>query len=162
MSEENILQIESGEQLSQPVLSIKAKVLEKDLPKHVEKSYEKIISYLKDQGEKPNGAPFIAYYNIEAENLRGNGIWDMEVGFVVSKILPGKGEIKATVILEGNTVSCFYKGAYPGLGKAYSRLTEWINKNNYHSLNISYEYFYNSPADVPEEELLTRIVLLIK
>ena len=156
------MKIELGEQLSQPVLSIKAVVLEKDLPDHVGKSYEKIISYLNEQGEKPNGAPFIAYYNIDTVNLRGDGTWDMEVGFPVSKVLPGKGEIKPGVILNGKSISCFYKGAYPGLGKAYAELIDWINKSKYQSLKISYEYFYNSPADVPEEELLTKIVFLIK
>lgn len=154
--------LETGVQLSQPALSIKAKVPEKDLPTHVGKSYEKIISYLNELGEKPNGAPFIVYYNIDTKNLRGTGTWDMEVGFPVSKALPGKGEIKPTVILEGKTISCVYKGAYHGLGKAYSELTGWMNENKCHSMNISYEYYLNSPAEVPEEELITRIVMMIK
>jgi effector-binding domain-containing protein len=101
-------------------------------------------------------------HNIDTENLRGNGIWDMEVGFPVSKVLPEKGEIKPAVILKGKTISCIYKGAYTGLGKAYSELAGWINKNRYQSMKISYEYYYNSLVDVPEEELLTKIVLLIK
>ena len=156
------MKIELGDQISQPVLSIRAKVSEKDLPDHVEKSYERIITYLNEQGEEPAGEPFIAYYNIDNENLRGNGIWDMEVGFPVSKVLPEKGEIKPTVILNGKSISCIYKGAYSGLGKAYSILTEWIRLNDYQSLKISYEYFLNSPLDIPEEELLTRIVMLIE
>lgn len=156
------LLIESGKQLPQPTLSIRTKVLEKDLPAHVGKCYGKIISYLSELGEKPNGAPFIAYYNIDTNNLRGTGTWDMEVGFPVSKALPGKGEIKPSMILEGKTISCIYKGAYTGLGKAYSELTEWINKHDCRSMNISYEYYLNSPADVPEEELLTKVVMMIK
>ena len=80
----------------------------------------------------------------------------------IKAIVPGKGEIKPSAILKGKTISCVYKGANTGLGKAYSELTGWINKNKYHSIKISYEYFYNSPVDVPEEEFLTRIVFLIK
>lgn len=156
------MKIEPGEQLSQPALSIRAKVPEKDLPDHVGKCYEKIISYLNEIGEKPAGAPFIAYYNIDTENLRGDGIWDMEVGFPVSGELPEKGDVKPAVIMKGKTISCIYKGAYTGLGMAYSELSEWIKANHYHSLKVSYEYFYNSPAEVPEEELLTKIVMLIK
>jgi effector-binding domain-containing protein len=162
MTKKEIMTIELGEQLSQHAISIKAKVHEKDLPGHVEKSYKKIISYLNEQDVKPNGASFIAYYNIDTENLRGNGIWDMEVGFPVSEVLPEKGEIKPSAILKGKAITCTYKGAYTGLGTAYSKLTEWININKYDSLKISYEYFYNSPAEVSEEELLTKIVLLIK
>ena len=162
MSKNDNIKIEYGEQKSQTALSIKAIVLEKDLPSHVEKSYEKIMSYLNEHGEKPNGAPFIAYYNIDTENLRGNGTWDMEVGFPVSKVLAGKGEIKPALILKGKTISCIYKGPYKGLGKVYSKLTEWIKENKYQSMKISYEYFYNSPADTPGEELLTKIMLLIK
>ena len=42
MSENDNMKLESGEQLSQQVLSIKAKVLEKDLPNHVVNCFEKI------------------------------------------------------------------------------------------------------------------------
>lgn len=162
MPENDIMKIEHGEQSAQPAVSIRAIVAEQNLGEHVEKSYKKIISYLDELGTKPNGAPFIAYYDIDTENLRGNGFWNMEIGFPVSGILPGKGEIKSSVILGGESISCLYKGAYKGLGKAYTKLTEWLNRNHCHSMNISYEYFYNSPAVVPEEELLTKIVFLVK
>ncbi len=162
MSKSNIMEIEFGEQKSQPVLSIRAKVSEKDLHDHVLKCFGKISSYLSEQGVTPNGAPFIAYYNIDMYNLRGNGEWDMEVGFPITEILPRNSEIKQSMTVKGKTISYLYNGAYSGLGKAYSKLSEWLDKSKYHSMKISYEYFYNSPNDVPEEELLTRVVLLIK
>jgi hypothetical protein len=58
-------------------------MFEKDLPNHIDKSYEKITSYLNEQGEKPNRALFIAYYNIDTETSRGNGPWDIELGNII-------------------------------------------------------------------------------
>jgi effector-binding domain-containing protein len=162
MSEKEIMKIEVGEQKSQPALSIRAKILEKDLPDFVVKSFGEIKLYIKEYNVQLNGFPFLAYYNIDIKNLRGDGTWDMEVGFPVSKILQGNDAVKNTTTLNGKTISILYKGAYSGLGKAYSKLTEYIEKNEYQTLKISYEYFYNDPNDVPEEELLTRVVMLIK
>lgn len=149
-------------QTSKPVLSIRAKVPEAELPAHVVKCYELIAAYILEFGEQPSGEPFIAYYNIDTENLRGNGIWDMEVGLIVDKVLPSKGEIIVSELINSKAVTCIYKGAYRGMGRAYSLLTEWIKNNEYQFANISYEYYLNSPADVSEDELLTKLVMLIR
>jgi len=162
MAEIEIMKAELGEQEEHPALTLRAKVLEKDLPEHVVECFGIIKAYMSKHGAKLNGYPFIAYYNIDLDNLRGGGTWDMEIGFPVSKILPDSGKIKMSETLKAKTISCFYKGAYPGLGKAYSLLAGFLKDNNFQPLNISYEYYYNSPEFVPEDELLTRVVLLIK
>ena len=55
-----------------------------------------------------------------------------------------------------------YKGAYSGMEKPYAYMAEWIEKNGYKASGIAYEYYYNSPQEVPESELLTRIVILVE
>ncbi len=163
MDDIEIMKVELGEQEAQPALTIRAVVEEKDLPEHVVECFRKIKSYMSENGVHLNGHPFLAYYNIDTDNLRGSGTWDMEVGFPVSKVLPDSGGIKQTATLEGRIISCVYKGAYRGLGNAYTKLIQWLHENpKYQSLNTTYEYFYNSPEYVPEDELLTRVVLLIK
>jgi effector-binding domain-containing protein len=162
MAEIEIMKAELEEQEAHPALTLRAKVLEKDLPEHVVKCFGIIKAYMSKHGAKLNGYPYIAYYNINLDNLRGGGTWDMEIGFPVSIILSGINEIKMSETQAAKTISCFYKGPYQGLGKAYSLLTEFIGENNLHFLNISYEYFYNSPENVPEDELLTKLVFLIK
>lgn len=70
MSEKEIMKLEVGEQISQLALSIRANILEKDLPDFVVKSFGEINSYMKENNVQLNGFPFLAYYNIDANNLR--------------------------------------------------------------------------------------------
>ena len=151
-----IFQIELNEQKAQPVVSIRTKTNLENLPKLIGESYMKIMGYITERGEQPVDAPFTAYYNIDMQNL------DVEMGFPVAKRLPDKGEIKAGEIPQGKVVSCVYKGAYSGVEQPYSEMFKWIAGNGYEHTGVYYEYYYNSPADVPENELLTRLVLPLK
>jgi effector-binding domain-containing protein len=44
----------------------------------------------------------------------------------------------------------------------YAAMSKWISENGYVATGTSYEYYYNSPADVPESELLTKVVFPVK
>ncbi len=154
--------VELENQASQSAISIRATIAEKDLATHVPRSFSMILSYLNELGEQPTGVPFCAYYNIDTQNLGGTGLWDVELGFPVSRPLPERGEIKSTRIREGKAVSYTYKGSYSGLGLAYAKITEWIKANAYKPIGISYEYYLNSAGDVPEDELLTKVVMLVE
>jgi effector-binding domain-containing protein len=87
---------------------------------------------------------------------------DVEMGFPVSKPLPGKDDIKAGVIPKGNVLSCMYKGPYSGMEGPYNEMFAWIADNDYEATGVFYEYYYNSPDEVPESELLTKIVMPLK
>lgn len=148
--------IELNEQKAQPVLSIRTRTAIENLPKVIGESYEKIMQYLTELGEQPANAPYTAYYNLDMQDL------DVEMGFPVSNLLPGKGEIKSGEIPQGKYVSCMYKGAYSQMEQIYNEMFKWIEENGYEQTGLYYEYYYNSPNDVPESELLTNIVMAIK
>jgi len=44
----------------------------------------------------------------------------------------------------------------------YNAMMEWLEKNKYEATGVAYEFYYNSPMDVPESELLTKIVFPVK
>jgi len=50
----------------------------------------------------------------------------------------------------------------------YNAITKWINENGYKPTGVAYEFYYNSPLgsgaplEVPESELLTKIVFPLK
>ena len=44
----------------------------------------------------------------------------------------------------------------------YNEMIKWISNNGYEPTGIAYEYYYNNPDEVPESELLTRIVMPLK
>ncbi|HAG11389.1 MAG TPA: AraC family transcriptional regulator [Desulfotomaculum sp.] len=148
--------IELKEQNLQPILFIKAKTSLEGLQKIIGESYTKIIAYLTELGEQPAFAPFTAYYNLDMQNL------EVELGFPVAKQLPGKEEILSGQIPPGRVISCVYKGSYAGMEKLYTEMFEWIAEHGYEFLGVFYEYYLNSPMEVPESELLTRIDLPIK
>lgn len=148
--------IELKEQNPQPVLSIRLKTTIEDLSQVIGKSYMKIIEYLKEIGEEPTDVPFTAYYNLDMDNL------DVEIGFPVSKHLSNKGEIKYREIPQTMIISKVHKGSYSKMEEPYNEMFKWIEENEYEQVGIYYEYYYNSPEEVSEEELLTKIVMPIK
>ncbi|MFZ7102503.1 MAG: GyrI-like domain-containing protein [Peptococcaceae bacterium] len=48
------------------------------------------------------------------------------------------------------------------MGPVYDALSKWIAENGYAPAGTVYELYYNSPLDVPEKELLTKIVFPLK
>jgi len=140
----------------QHILSIRTKTTMTDLPTVIEESYSKIFDYLNELGEEPTDVPFTAYHSLDMDNL------DVEMGFPVSKQLPGKDDIQAGIIPAGAQLTCTYKGPYSGMEDPYSEMFAWIKDNGYEATGVFYEYYYNSPGEVPESELLTKIVIPLK
>lgn len=141
---------------AQPVLSIRKVTAVGELPQEIGKAYCNIAHYLDEIGEQPAEAPYTAYYNLDMEHL------DVEMGFPVSRQLTGRGEIKAGVIPAGKYAECLYKGLYSDMVPAYDAMNKWIAENGFEATGTAYEIYYNSPEEVPESELLTKIMLPVK
>ena len=149
------MKIEVKEQKPQSTLSIRVRTPQKNLPNIIGESYHKIADYLNELGEQPSDVPFTAYYNIDMQDL------DVEMGFPVSRVLPGKGDIKASEIEQGKIVSYMYKGPYSAMEPVYNEIFKWMSEKGYQPKGVYYEYYYNAPDEVPESELQTRIVIPI-
>lgn len=145
-----------SEQQKQNALSIRTRTKLEELPSKIGEAYGKIMQYLIELGLTPMDAPYTAYYNLDMDDL------DVEMGFPVASLLQDKEDIKATIIPAGNYVSCMHKGPYSQMEEPYEAMTKWIQENGHEALGISYEYYYNSPMEVEESELLTKIVMPIK
>lgn len=147
---------ELNEQQAQPVLSMRTRTAVGNLPQELGKAYGAIIGYLNEIGEKPLGTAFAAYYNMDMADL------DVEMGFPVAKPIAGKGDIKSGEIPAGKQVSCMYKGPYNQVEPVYKAMMQWMNENGHIPTGVAYEFYYNSPMEVPESELLTKIVFPLK
>jgi len=44
----------------------------------------------------------------------------------------------------------------------YKVIMQWIDDQGHKPTGVYYEFYYNSPAEVPESELLTKIVIPLK
>lgn len=148
-----LFKIELLEQKAQPVLAVRTRTAVTGLPKVIGESYMKIMGYMNEVGAQPADAPYTAYYNLDMEDL------DVEMGFPVAQLYPDKEDIKAGEIAAGKFACAIYKGPYAGMEQSYNQMFGWIEENGYKPTGVYYEYYYNSPSDVPESELLTRIVM---
>jgi effector-binding domain-containing protein len=122
----------------------------------MEKSYRAIAQFLGELGEQPAGPAYAAYFNMDMQDL------DVEIGFPVSRVLSGKGEIIASEIPGGRLATCLYTGVYSEIGPAYEELTQWIAKEGCETAGVSYEFYLNDPAQIPPQELMTQIIFPLK
>ena len=147
---------EIKEQPTQPTLTIRKKTSIKDISQVLGKAFGEIIIHIMGLGEQPSGPPFVAYYNMDMQNL------DIEIGFPVSKKLSGKGDIKSNEIPGGKFATCLHIGPYDKVEAAYSALTDWIKNNGYESTGVAYEIYVNDPRETPPQELETQIMFPLK
>jgi effector-binding domain-containing protein len=148
-------QSEAVDRPAQPVLSIRTRVPVKNLPEALGQAYMAIGQYLESLGKAPAGDPFVAYYNMDMEDL------DTEIGFPVSGIDQGKGEIKYREIPAGKFATCLHVGPYNELGAAYEALTGWVNEEGYEVSGTVYEFYLNDPVSSLPEDLKTLILFPI-
>ncbi len=139
----------------QPVMSVRVTTSLKDMPGIVGPNFGKVVDYIVKNGAEPLGPAFIAYFNMDMDNLI------IEIGFPVTQELEGNAEIALRYIPAGRKAIGFHKGAYSELGTLYERLTRFISEKGHQPSGIVYEYYYNSPEEVPESELLTKAEFIL-
>jgi effector-binding domain-containing protein len=138
------------------VVSIRLVTPVTGLPVEIGKAYGEIFAYLAELGVVPDEGPFTAYYNMDMDNL------DVEIGVPIGSPLPGRGRIKPGTIPSGKKASMLYKGPYSQMAPAYEKMNELISQSGNIPAGAVYEFYYNSPDEVPESELLTKILFLLK
>ncbi len=144
------------QQAAASVLSIRVRLPVHELPDFLDQAFSSISQYLSEVGESPSGPPFVAYYNMEMENL------DVEAGYPVSRPLAGRDAIRPGRLPEGQVAETIYTGPYQEIGPAYDDLSHWISANGHQASGVVYEFYLNDPARVLPEQLQTRIVFLLK
>lgn len=147
---------EIKEQTAQPTLYIRRRTPAQNLRQVLGEVYGAIARYLAELNEKPAGPPFVAYHNMNMQDL------DCEIGFLMSRALSGKGDIQAGALPSGTVAVCLHTGPYAELGLAYEELNRWIATHHYQALGIAYEMYLNDPQQTPPNELQTRIVFPVK
>lgn len=149
-------QFKISESIAWPTLAVRTHTPVAQLPQLLGQTYDLIYQYMLEIGERPIEAAYAAYYNMDMNDL------DVEIGFVAAKPLPGKGDIISSEIPEGKRASVMYKGPYSQMEPVYQAFNEWMAVNNHTPTGIVYELYYNDPSQVPESELLTKIVFPLK
>ncbi|MFA7562053.1 MAG: GyrI-like domain-containing protein [Methanoculleus sp.] len=136
----------------QPTIAIRTATAVENLPALIGESYARMAEYLKELGELLSDTPYVAYHNTDMQHL------DVEIGFPVSKVLPGKGDIRPGSLPEGSVVACMYRGPYRDMAPVYTEMASRIEEDGLKPVGTVYEHYYNGP-EYPESELLTMIVM---
>ncbi len=92
------------EQPAQFSLYIRTRAAVQELPKVFGEAFGEIMQYLGELGENPTGMPFAAYHNMDMQDL------DLEIGFPVSRELPGKGRVVPGEIPGGQWATLMHIG----------------------------------------------------
>lgn len=134
---------------AQPTLVVHTRTPVKLLGQVVGAAFGAVIRYLGELGEQPAGPSFAVYYNSDMQDL------DMAAGFVVSKPMPGKGEIQPGEIPAGTYATCLYTGPYSRLAEAYAALSRWLQEQNRSVTQAAYEMYLDDPSKTPHDQLRT-------
>jgi len=147
---------EMREQPAQPVLVVRATTSARELKSVLGQGFGAVARYLGGLGEAPAGPPFVAYHNDDMEHL------DLEIGFPVSRPLPGTDDIQAGEIPGGQQAICTFVGPYTEISAAYDTLSRWLRERRLEPTGVVYEFYLNDPAVTPPEQLQTQIVFPLK
>jgi effector-binding domain-containing protein len=128
----------------------------KDLPAVIPQLIGKVAPYLAELGKTSMKPPFVAYYNEDGDNL------DVQIGWITAEQLKGKDEIVSGTIGGGKAVSVMYIGAYRDLWEAHDAAHKFIAEKGYQHAHQAYEIYIDDPTNVPESELRTQVVVMIK
>lgn len=143
-------------QKAQPALAARQVAPVEKLPEVLGRVFGAIMDYLGELKKKPAGPPFVAYHNMDMKAL------DVEVGFPVLKALPGKGDLKPVTIPGGEVATCMHTGPYEAIKDTYAAFSEWIKQQKVEPAGPVYEFYMNSPEQVPVDKLKTRLMFLLK
>ena len=141
---------------SQTTLATRTRTPVQELPVVLGQIYGTIMQYLCEHGEVPGGAPYVAYFNLDMQDL------DIEVGIPVSRPLPQKGDVLPGEIPAGKYAACLHVGPYSEVEPAYNALMTWVKDHKYDVTGVAYELYLNDPGEVPPGELQTQILFPLK
>lgn len=88
---------------------------------------------------------------------------DIEIALPVSgrvSVEDPRMEIKTLPAIRA--VSVVYRGPYHGVEAGYNKIFSYAEENNLETFMPSRELYFNDPAEVPEEELMTEVQVQIK
>ncbi len=87
---------------------------------------------------------------------------ELEIGFPVTRDLPGRGDIQAGELPGGKVATCLYTGPYSDMELAYTALSRWMEENGYEPTGVAYEMYLSDPEETPPDRHQTQIAFPLK
>ena len=88
---------------------------------------------------------------------------DIEIAIPVSgRISVEDPKIEIRTLPAIRAVSVIYRGPYQGVEAGYNRVFSFARENDLEPFGPSRELYFNDPAEVPEEELMTEVLIRVR
>jgi effector-binding domain-containing protein len=139
-------EIEERKLEKQPTMVVKGTVEVKDMGVWIGGAYGRIVAYLAEEGIEPAAGPFARYRPL------GDHRFEVEAGFPVSAVIPGKGDVEPSMLPDGPAVATWHIGPYDTMEPAYAALSEWIHSHGYLSAGVAWEVYYSDPETEPDPQ----------
>lgn len=122
----------------------------------ISECYDKLWDYIIKNGGQVCAEPYVAYLS------QMDGGWDMEIGFPVAAALQGEGEINSSKIPSGKCATATLKGSYSQSESFWSEVWAEIMRLELKPNGAPREHYLNDPSMIPEDELLTKVMVPIE
>lgn len=113
-----------------------------------------VMQALASAGVDPAGIPFTLFHQAPDADSPGDIAMCVPVGDKVEAPIEGV----ETVALPANaTAMVLHRGSYDDMGRSYANAAAWIQQRGHQIVGPCREVYLNSPAEVAEADLLTKI-----
>ncbi|NDJ61643.1 MAG: GyrI-like domain-containing protein [Chloroflexi bacterium] len=136
---------------ARPIVFVRTRTPVEALPAVIGEAYGRIMPHVSAQGVEAVEPPYVAYFNDDMADM------DVEIGVVISKAIPGQGDIQVGELPAGQVAACMYKGPYNGVGVAHDALMQWAKAEGHTITGVAYEFYISDPEETAPEDLLTQI-----
>jgi effector-binding domain-containing protein len=121
--------------------------------------FARVRAVVEAQKLQTMGMPFAVYTNFDP----ATGRCDVTAGFPVSAGGKTAGEVKAVKFPAFKAVKAIHTGPYDELTQTYDAIKSFAATNNLNLTGDTWEYYFNSPADVKDPlKLQTLVVMPLK
>jgi effector-binding domain-containing protein len=124
---------------------------------YMETLISKLTTWVEVNEVETIGYPFAIYYTSPGSVDDDKMIYDMGIPITNDSKVDGNGEINIVELLEHRVIATVHKGSYSTINESYKEMVDYSIKNNYDIIGSPKEIYFNSPHEVPEEELKIEI-----
>jgi effector-binding domain-containing protein len=121
--------------------------------------FGELYGWITEKEYKPIGSAIVVYHTTPGQVPDDQSLWELRSQLSGNVVASGPDEqgIGVKRVGEVQVASAIHKGPYEKIEQTYNALTDWITKNNYEIKGPYEESYFNSPEQVPVDELITEI-----
>jgi len=139
---------------AQPAVAIREKVKVNEIPQAMGRMFGEVCKAVGEANLA--GPPFAYYYSWSDQEV------DMACGFPVAGTFNPSGNVKAFTLPAVKAVVAMHVGPYDKLMDTYTKMQQWMGEKKLAPADYMWEFYLNSPEEVPPEKLMSKLIWPVK